>query len=327
MAHSPNIILAKFSRYTVFVICISLLQLVYFQEGALTNHVFIDPGWLCQDVLGKALAPGSFTVSKIASIGSSRIPIDVLQQKFSEYIDKQYIPVIIELLQEFDLCHRLKNGGEVLEFPSLLSDSVDSTQAWQGRPGFVYSGRRLKCTDETDSFPPGFFCRLQVQVSNILKQEDVKLYKGSFIVTNGGFEALVQINEYSTTIDLIGRTMGGFATACSQLLDQIHGVLSKLIRAACPTIFLELHILSVADLEAHNQQPYCYGINDVIAAESTGVQVVNRNTNRHESAKDLLFFGDENLQKQNSGKQTKIAYIPEEVICKVQDLLEDGDKV
>lgn len=294
----------------------------------MTRHVFVDPGWLCHDVLGKALAPDSFPVSRIASIGSSRISIDVLKQKFANHIDRQYIPIIIELLQQFDLCHPLKDDHNTLEFPALLKESISSTRDWTTKPGFVYSGRRLVCTDETDSLPPGFFCRLQVQVSNIFRQEEVILYKDSFMVTNGGrFEALVQINEHSTEIDLIGRTEQEFVTACSQLLDQIQGVLSKLIRVACPTVFLQLYTLSAADLQAHSDEPYCYKISDVIAAENTGGRVMNQVSKCQESAKDLLFFGDHALQMQNSGKLTKITHMPEEVICKVQDLLQSGEEV
>lgn len=298
---------------------------MYFQDGSLANYVFIDPGWLCRDVLGKALAPGSFPVSRIASIGSSQIPIKVLQQKFAEHINIQYIPIIIELLQQFDLCRRLKD--DILEFPALLSNTVDLEQYWPSRPEFVYSGRRLVCTDDTDSFPPGFFCRLQVQVSNTLKQEQVMLFKESFILANEGFEVLIQINEYSTGIDLIGRIKQGFATACSQLLDQIHGILCSLIKIGCPTIFLELYILSAGDLRAHTAQPHCYPVDKVVAAENAGGQVVNGNTNHYESARNLLFFGDPNLQRQNSERQTKIAYIPKDVICTVQCMLQNGEKV
>ena len=301
---------------------------MYFQEGALTNYVFIDPGWLCQDVLGKALAPGSFPVSRIASIGSSRVPIDVLQHKFSEHIDAQHIPIIIELLQHFDLCRQLKSNGLLeLEFPSLLSDTISSTEFWQRSSDFKYSGRRLVCADDTDSFPPGFFCRLQVQVSNVFKQDNISLFNGSFLVVRNGFESLVKINDCSTAIDLIGRATVSCTGVCYQLLDQIHGILSKLIREACPTVFLKLQIISAVDLEMHTDQPCCFAVGDVIAATSTDKDIVNEQTGCCESAIDLLYFGDSSLQKLNSGIYTKIAYIPEDVILKLQDLLEDGENV
>ena len=298
---------------------------MYFQEGALTNYVFIDPGWLCQDVLGKALAPGSFPVSRIASIGSSEIPVSVLEQTFAEHIDTEHIPIIIDLLQHFDLCRRLKTSG-MLEFPALLSDKLNE-KFWQKRPDFMYSGRRLICADNTDSFPPGFFCRLQVQVSSVLKHDEISLFKGSFLVVNDGFECLVKINDSSTAVDLIGRTISNVTTVCYQKLDQIHGILSKLIRETCPTIFLTLQIISAADLAMHADQPTCYPVGEVIAAASNDKDVVNHQTGCHEPAINLLYFGDETLQKGNSGKFTKLAYIPDDVIIKLQDLLQDGEKV
>ena len=301
-------------------------QLVYFQENALANYVFIDPGWLCQDVLGKALAPGSFPVSQIASIGTSRISAEVLREKFAEHADQQDVPIIIELLQQFDLCRYLKDN-DLFEFPAFNTAPLDP-DVWVPKSDFIsYTGRKLVCTDDTDSFPPGFFPRLQVQVSTILRQEEVLLFKGCFVLVADGYQSLVQINAYSTAIDLIGRMREGYSNSCSQLLDQIHGIISKLIREVCPTIFLELSIISSSDLKAHRTPPHCYSIGEVIAAECAGHQVTNVNTNCLESAKDLLYFGDENFQRSHSGKLTKVAYIPDDVIDKIQDLLQDGDTV
>ena len=161
--------------------------------------MFIDPGWLCQDVLGKALAPESFPVSQIASIGSAEITEQDLQNKFTEHVDKQHIPVILQLLQHFELCHRVRDK-DIFEFPCYITSPLDK-ERWKPEQRFIaYSGRIFECTDETDSFPPGFFCRLQVQVSEYFKQEKTVHFKGGFIIDAVTHQCLVTINKQSTSI-------------------------------------------------------------------------------------------------------------------------------
>lgn len=303
-----------------------LLQLVYFQEGALANYVFIDPAWLCKDVLGKALAPGSFPAARLAPIGSAEIAVDVLEARFAEHIDRQHIPAILKLLQYFELCHRVKDSS-VFQFPSLITATLD-LRLWQPDPRFVaYTGRHLVCADETDTFPPGFFSRLQVQACSALRQEKLSLFKGSFLVDAGSYQCLIQINHYSTAIDLIARTSAGHNQSCLQLLDQIHTMIAQLIRQACPTVFLDLQVLSSFDLKEHQSEPHFYSVHEIVAADAQGHTVNNPTSGVSESAVDLLFCGDERLKQQGRGKNTKIAYIPEEIICKVEELLEDGEKV
>ena len=52
--------------------------------------------------------------------------------------------------------------------------------------------------------------------------------------------------------------------------------------------------------------------------------VTNPVTSVSESAADLLYEG---LQKTADGKSYKVAYLPDEIIGKIQELLEDGEKV
>jgi len=79
---------------------------------------------LCKEVLGKALAPESFPSSKIASLGSAIVTEETLQAKFAEHIDDKNIPVIIELLQNFQLCYR-EIGTNKFQFPTYISTSLD----------------------------------------------------------------------------------------------------------------------------------------------------------------------------------------------------------
>lgn len=296
---------------------------MYLEHGALSNFVFIDPGWLCQEVLGKALAPGSFPAAKIASVGSVQISEEILRAKFMEHIDEENIPVIVQLLQHFDLCYRLK-GDTIFEFPALIETTLDP-KMWTTEPNFSrYCGRHLVCTEETDSFPPGFFSRLQVSVSASI-HETVHHFKGSFIVDALSYQCLVHINSSSTTITLTSRSRKECVHEAIQLLDTVHTQIGGLIRNVCPTIFLKLMIPSSVDLKSH-VQPHYYSIHEIVTGGSDVKMAANQSGTK-ETVTDLLYMGDEEYRKAHEGKQTKVAYIPTETILQVQELLSDGDTV
>ena len=267
------------------------------------------------------MAPESFPTAQIAPVGSALIPVDELQARFAEHIDKQHIPAIIGLLQHFELCHKVRESDDYM-FPSFITTPLDA-HVWKPEPQFVaYVGRNLLCADETDAFPPGFFSRLQVQATSGFKQEKVLLFKGSFIVDGGSHQCLVQINEYSTAIRIVGRAVAGEGNHCIQLLDMVQAMVAHLIRLACPSIFLDLQIFSSSDLAAHRPDPHFYSVYDIISTDPNGKTVINPTTKVSESPTDLLFCGEERLKKLNSGKSTKVAYLPQEIIEKLEELLE-----
>lgn len=301
---------------------------MYFDQGALANYVFIDPAWLCRDVLGKALAPGSFPAARLTTVGSAQISEDTLQERFSQHTDEQHIPIIVKLLQHFDLCHRVKDT-DLLEFPTFISAELDP-HLWEHEPRFVaYIGRHLVCADNTDAFPPGFFSRLQVQAYSAFRQEKVLLFKGSFVINASTHQCLVQMSPCSTAIDLIGRTEEGHALtlSCIKLLDNTQSLIANLVRTACPSIFLDLQIISSSDLKAHKDVPHCYSVHEVISADSSSKMVTNPVSNMSESSAELLYLGDEALLKNSGGRNMQVAYLPEEIIGKIEELLDDGEKV
>lgn len=265
-------------------------------------------------------------MSQIASFGSAEISEQELRQKFTEHVDTEHIPVILQLLQHFELCHRVKDKG-TFEFPCYISSPL-KPELWSRESRFAaYSGRQLECTDDTDSFPPGFICRLQVQVSEYFKQEEPTHFKGGFIVDAKYYQCLVTINNQSTAVALIGRTEKGHGNSCLRLLDHIQNMIAVLTRDMCPTIFLDLKILSSIDLIQHQPRPHKYGIRMVNSALFNYQLVRNSETGSGESPTDLLFLGDDDLRESNKGLRMKVSYIPEEIIAKVQELLQDGEKV
>lgn len=318
--------------------------MVYFEDGALANHIVIDPAWLCKDVLGQALAPGNFPKAKasLSGIGSHEIPREVVQEKLSQYLNSQHIEIIIQLLKDFDLCHHDRDTGKFC-FPAFLKEEFNF-DLWKRDPVYEsYMGQCLVCSDMTDSFPPGFFSRLQVQVLNSLRSERVHLFKGSFLVEGNGYQCLVSINTPTSSLPALrqmrrgsssaiivkARASKGHTFSCLQHLDLIQAMIAQLVRVVCPTIFLDLLVLSSSDLRAHSPDPYCYTIYEVISAESRGEggTVVNQMTRSQESPRDLLYLGDETIRKTSSGRNTRVTYLSEDIVQRIEALLVDGDKV
>ena len=278
-------------------------------------------------MLGKALAPAHFPSARLSPIGAHQISEDVLLSRFSAHFDQQHFPVILQLLQHFDLCHRLPEPGGLLEFPCFISAPLDPRR-WRPDPSFVaYLGRRFVCDDDTDVFPPGFFCRLQVQALRTLRQARVVLFRGSFVVDAGWYQSLVRINEHSTAVDIVGRTGYASETACYHLMDHVQTLLAELIRAACPTVFLVMRILSCSDLLHFRDPPHVYPFHEVVGAIASGTVLTNGATHKKESPLDLLYGGDEELQRRQGGKHTRIMHLSPEIIRQVEELLSDGEKV
>jgi len=297
---------------------------VYLAQGALVRFIFIDPGWLCQDVLGKALAPESFPLVHKAI--DPEVSEESLERILAEHIDKSDIPVIIEMLQHFDLCYRLPgaNSGN-LKFPAFITDALDPSLWKQDADRFTcYSGRHLVSTEKIDTFPPGFFSRLQVLVSRILRHETVHHFKDSFLIDGSTRQCLATIDEHSTAITIIGRAENKDTSLCLGLMDHVQNQVAALVKDVCPTLFITLQIPSSSDLKVHCAQPHYYSIREIVSGSSL---LINPITNRPDSVSDLLYLGNEEFRRTHSGKQTKIAYIPEEIIEKVQELLSDGDCV
>ena len=271
--------------------------------------------------MGKALAPEGFPVARIASIGSIKISKENLEAKFKEYLDEKDVPIIIELLHDFDLCYRLRDTDN-FEFPAFIKEPINA-EIWKPESLFtVYCGRNLVCTEETDTFPPGFFSRLQVLISRVLTYEKIYHFKGSFLVDAMSYQCLVQINSSSNSISLIGRAGRLYAPDAIQLLDLVQSQIAILVRDICPTIFMELMIPNSADLK-HHRKPHFYSIYEIISGSSG----TNNGTATNETITNLLYMGDREYQQTHERKETKLAYIPMEIVLQVQELLSDGDTV
>lgn len=263
----------------------------------------------------------------------------MVQTKLSQFLDHQHIQIIIQLLRDFDLCHYNRESDTLL-FPAFITDEFPPSLWTRSAEYNSYIGRRLVCSDVTDCFPPGFFSRLQVQVLNSLRSERVYLFKGSFLIQGSGYQCLISMStaarergslrhqktSYSSAITMQARASAGHQFSCAQNLDLIQTMIAQLVRMSCPTVFLDLLILSTSDLRAHSPDPHPYTIYKVILAESNKEEVVNESTGFRDSPIDLLYMGDESIRKTSTGRHRKVAYLSEDIVQRIEQLLEDGPK-
>ena len=105
--------------------------------------------------------------------------------------------------------------------------------------------------------------------------------------------------------------------------------MSQLIRLACPNIFINLLILSVADMRKHRWPAHAYKLQDVLDAEKNNTFLVHPKSGEQESTLDLLYCGNPDCKKDRSGEKTRITYLPESLIKQLELLLasEDNAKV
>ena len=315
---------------------------MYSDKGAQAHHICLDPSWLCREVLGTALAPKEFEGANLAKdVGKSVISEQELVGLLGEFANP-HTNVLIQLLTNFELCCRLQGSDPAMyEFPCFLTMPLPP-DVWQKDPFFVYyHGRQIQCSEEQDCFPPGLFSRLQVKVRSMYpKEQQIKMFKNSFIVCNEHAQCLVKTDEMNDQITFISRSgkvvrnvqqsvfgrTDPSAHQCLLLVDILHSQLYRLLKVACPSISTKWQVLSAADLKAHIDDPYVYTLEDIMNAHSTKMPFVNKISGQKEEIVDVLFCGCEHIQKERSGNFMPIAFLSESVMNGLEEILSDGNQ-
>lgn len=310
------------------------MQIVY---GAQARYVCLDPSWLCRDVLGTALAPDDFVSPNLANqISKSIITDDELVKLLGVHADL-HLDKLIQILTSFEICYEIKGLSPTsYNFPCFITKPLEPSD-WERNPKYIYyHGRQLRCEEELDRLPPGFFNRLQVRISNLYN--DVDLFKDAFIVKDQSAACLIKTDELYDQITFIARApaedhnhasqhskLSVNAYSCFLLLDILHQQLCKLLKVACPNINMVWHILSPMDLKTHAEDPYVYRHKEVVDAIHSNAPFINKNAGRKEEALDVLYCGSSQIEKQRSGQYMPIAFLPDTVFEGLEELLGDTD--
>lgn len=298
----------------------------------LSDYVFIDPAWLCTQVLGSLLAPKYFKQPSLANVADN-MKKEITKEEFQSHLQVDEVgrhqsDLILELLVHMELCWAdSSNGMCTYTFPGFIDQVFDRDAHWAMSPGAenydVFTGRSFRCSEKTDLLAPGFVARLAVFTKRSKKDITVRAWKDCFMVEeeSNTVQCLVSLDEDSTGVEVRARTTQAHVEDCLHLVEEIQRGMSQIIRSSCPNIFLSTAILSVSDLRQYKWPTHAYPLEMVIEAGSEDSTLVHPITSAHETPLDLLYCGNDQCKRSRSGLATRIACLPKGLVDRLEELL------
>ncbi|XP_019647802.1 PREDICTED: death-associated protein kinase dapk-1-like [Branchiostoma belcheri] len=260
-------------------------EIIYLRRDA-TSVVVLSPQWLYTSVFGILLAPDNFPIDNIKRTAQDHVTYEELERVFGAVAD---IPLLIKLLQDFQLCHTFDSNTFIL--PSLLQQEMDES-AWSPVSGkAVYFGMQIRCRTEIDSFSSDLFPRLQTLLMQAHpgKLSQPLLWKNSAKCTDGKAEALLQISQDNKgRLNIFVRSKKGIRQHCTALMDVLTDMAYKLLHETSPGARSQDMVLSALDLQEHRAEIHAYSREEVEEAAGEGRDVVHPRRNIPEDVKDLL---------------------------------------
>ncbi|XP_019647742.1 PREDICTED: death-associated protein kinase 1-like [Branchiostoma belcheri] len=259
-------------------------EIIYLRRDA-TAVVVLSPQWLYTSVFGILLAPDNFPIDNIKRTAQDHVTYGELKRVFGTVAD---IPLLIKLLQDFQLCHTF--DGHTFILPSLLQQEIDE-RAWSPVSGkAVYFGMQIRCRTEIDSFSCDLFPRLQTLLMQAHpdKLDKPLLWKDSAKCTDGKAEALLQISQDKKRLNIFVRSNDGDREDCNSIMDLLTDMAYKLLHETSPGARSQDMVLSALDLREHSPQPHAYSREEVEKAAAKGENVVHPQRKVPEKVKDLL---------------------------------------
>ncbi|XP_078581897.1 death-associated protein kinase 1-like [Branchiostoma floridae x Branchiostoma japonicum] len=251
------------------------------------SSVVLDPQWLFTSIFGPLLAPENFDkiIDKINRTAEDHVTLEELTRVFSAVAD---IPLLVKLLQDFQLCHTY--DGRTFILPSLLQQEMEEA-AWSPVSSkAVYFGLQIRCRTEIDSFSCDLFPRLQTLLMQAHpdKLSRPLLWKNSVKCTDGKAEALLQITQDKRQLNIFVRSNDGSREDCNSIMDLLKDTTYRLLHETSPGARSRDMVLSALDLREHRPQPHPYSREEVEAAAAKGENLVHPQRKVPEKVKDVL---------------------------------------
>ncbi|XP_035663981.1 death-associated protein kinase 1-like [Branchiostoma floridae] len=259
-------------------------EIIYLRREA-DSLVVLDPQWLFTSVFGSLLAPDNFPIDKVERTADDYVTLEELTRVFNAVAD---IPLLIKLLQDFQLCHTYDDRTFII--PSLLQQEMEEA-AWSPVSSkAVYFGLQIQGRTEIDSFSCDLFPRLQTLLMQAHpdKLSRPLLWKNSAKCTDGKAEALLQITQDKRQLNIFVRSTKGIREHCASLMDLLNDMTYRLLHETSPGARSRDMVLSDLDLREHRPQPHAYSREEVEAAAEEGRDVIHPKRNIPEDVKDLL---------------------------------------
>ena len=196
-------------------------DVLFFEDiPSLTNTVFIDPNWLLNVVLGRALCPEGIAFGGLNPRNGEVSWSDVVVGFRDTGIEPE---LVVDVLRSARLCFEVpeRDGQRHFMLPSRLTEGVLLEEVWQLQPGkwAGYGGRRLVLGDAALVFPAGFFARVQAKLYESFG-DTLQLWRDAFAALVGGAEC-VGIYRNDQEVDVWVRWLDDADCNAWEMMNQV----------------------------------------------------------------------------------------------------------
>ncbi|XP_070549749.1 death-associated protein kinase 1-like [Ptychodera flava] len=298
-------------------------EILYIQSSLTRGGdiIVLDPQWLCTRVIGPMLAPEMFvkyTKRLTKKTIYSRRDIETVFQDFAD------IDSLIDLLKEFELLYEVNvdsPGSKDIRYviPGMLQNEMPKDQWEVDRTKNIYYGRRFQCRDETDSFSPGLFPRLQTRLERHFREMDSPtegIWKNGIKVCSS-VEGLIYMTKGWRAIHLCVRAeKEDDIGKCYMMLELVTDDVYDVINICCPGTNIDVHILSANSLKNHSDPETVsyYTFDQIIEAEQKNKQVLDKRKTKSEEVSDLLCRGYDNEVLRSLGYQSDVKWMLQDTL-------------
>ncbi|XP_070562304.1 death-associated protein kinase 1-like [Ptychodera flava] len=292
---------------------------ILYIEGTLTQSgdiIVLDPQWLCTRVIGPMLAPEIFVQYSKRLEKKTMYTRNDIEVVFKDFAD---IDSLIGLLQELELLFEVTintAAGTDISYiiPGLLENEIPEDQWKQDLTKKIYYGRRFQCRNETDSFSPGLFPRLQTRLERHfrdLENPTQGIWKNGIKICCN-VEGLIYMTKGWRAIHLCVRAEREEEIGeCYKMLESVTDDVYDVINTCCPGTNIDVHILSVNSLKNHRdpENVSYYSMSQIIEAERKNIKVFDERENKVEETSSLLCVGCDPTILRSLGYQSDVKWM------------------
>ena len=196
-------------------------DMLFFESiPSLATTVFVDPNWLLNAVLGRALAPQTDQPGGFRTQNGEASWHDIAECFRDLDIDTHKV---VDVLTSLRLCFELpeRNGQRWFLLPSRLTEDIDPQREWQPHDRWAgYCGRRLAVLAEALVFPAGSFAAVQAELYRRFGST-LKLWRDAFIASVDGAQC-VGLLRSDRVVDLWVRWMDGAMISAWEMMTEVH---------------------------------------------------------------------------------------------------------
>ncbi|XP_070549568.1 death-associated protein kinase 1-like [Ptychodera flava] len=308
-------------------------ELLFIKNPYGDDIIILNIQWLCSRVFGPMLATDIFLqyskkLPKNKKLYYSRREID---EVFSDFADTDLLSQLLKIFElVFEADHSpTESVGDIMYIaPALLDEDMPESQ-WRMDPTKqIYFGRRIQCRDETDSFSPGLFPRLQARLYNHFRdlgQTPSGIWKNGIKVCHV-VECLVYMTRGWRAIHICVRAKDEkYIGDCHNLMEKVFEDIEDVLEICCPGSDIESRVLSAHSLRTHIEpdEAKFYSVQKILDAEVKGVNVYDEEGGEEEETTDLLCAGYDPIVLRARGYDCDVKWMKHETlekICMIMDI-------